>query len=80
MLDAIQDPGNAGTLVRTAAALGVSAVIALPGTADLWNAASVVQQGAWARTFAFPRCTSRTTNFMSQDFLNIDGKSCFLGR
>ena len=41
VLDAIQDPGNAGTLVRTAAALGVTAVIALPGTADLWNAKAV---------------------------------------
>src|SRR4029077_10725394 len=41
VLDAIQDPGNAGTLVRTAAALGVTAVVALPGTADLWNAKAV---------------------------------------
>lgn len=41
VLDAIQDPGNAGTLVRTAAAVGAAAVIALPGTADLWNAKSV---------------------------------------
>lgn len=41
VLDAIQDPGNAGTLVRTAAALGVHAVVALPGTADLWNAKAV---------------------------------------
>ena len=41
VLDAVQDPGNAGTLVRTAAALGVVAVVALPGTADLWNAKAV---------------------------------------
>jgi RNA methyltransferase, TrmH family len=41
VLDAIQDPGNVGSLVRTAAALGVAAVIALPGTADLWNAKAV---------------------------------------
>ncbi|MFI5234031.1 MAG: TrmH family RNA methyltransferase [Gemmatimonadales bacterium] len=41
VLDAVQDPGNAGTLVRTAAALGVTGVIALPRTADLWNAKSV---------------------------------------
>jgi TrmH family RNA methyltransferase len=41
VLDAVQDPGNAGTLVRTAAALGVTAVVALPGTADLWNAKAV---------------------------------------
>jgi TrmH family RNA methyltransferase len=38
ILDALQDPGNAGTIIRTAAAFGVSAIIALPGTVDLWNA------------------------------------------
>ncbi len=38
VLDAIQDPGNVGTLVRTAHALGVDATVALPGTVDVWNA------------------------------------------
>jgi RNA methyltransferase, TrmH family len=38
ILDAIQEPGNVGTLVRTAAALGASATLAMPGTVDLWNA------------------------------------------
>lgn len=38
LLDGIQDPGNAGTMVRTAAAFGADATIALPGTVDLWSA------------------------------------------
>ena len=37
LLDAIQDPGNVGTILRTAQAFGVVATIALPGTVDLWN-------------------------------------------
>lgn len=38
VLDGVQDPGNAGTILRTAAALEVTATLALPGTVDLWNA------------------------------------------
>jgi TrmH family RNA methyltransferase len=52
VLDAVQDPGNAGTLVRTGAALGAAAVIALSGTADLWNAKAV--RGAAGAHFRMP--------------------------
>lgn len=35
-LDGVQDPGNVGTLLRTAAAAGVREVLASPATAALW--------------------------------------------
>jgi len=41
ILDGVQDPGNFGTLVRTADAFGAAAVVVLPGTVDPWNAKSV---------------------------------------
>ena len=47
ILDAVQDPGNVGTIVRTALAMGATATIALPGTVDLWNA-KVVRSGMGA--------------------------------
>ena len=36
-LDGVQDAGNVGTLIRTAAAAGVRVVAAGPGTAGLWT-------------------------------------------
>ncbi len=37
VLDAVRDPGNVGTLIRAAEALGAGGVVMLPGTADPWN-------------------------------------------
>jgi len=36
-LDAVQDPGNVGALIRIAAAAGVGHVLAAAGTASLWS-------------------------------------------
>jgi RNA methyltransferase, TrmH family len=37
LLDAVQDPGNVGTLLRTAAAAGVKQVLLAPGCASPWS-------------------------------------------
>jgi RNA methyltransferase, TrmH family len=41
VLDGVQDPGNLGTLVRTAEALGAGGVLCLEGTTDPWGAKAV---------------------------------------
>jgi TrmH family RNA methyltransferase len=52
LLDGLQDPGNVGTIVRTAAAFGAAATLALPGTVDLWNAKVV--RSAMGALFDYP--------------------------
>ena len=47
VLDQIQDPGNLGTLIRSALALGWEGVIATPGTVDFFNEKALrASQGA----------------------------------
>ena len=52
VLDAVQDPGNLGTLVRSAEALGAAGVIALPGTVDAWNPKAI--RAAMGASFRLP--------------------------
>lgn len=54
--DAIQDPGNLGTLIRVADAFAAAALILLPGTVDVWNP-KVVRSSAGS-CFHLPVLTS----------------------
>lgn len=52
VVDGVQDPGNVGTLIRTADALGGVATILLRGTADPMNAKAL--RAAMGATFRHP--------------------------
>jgi TrmH family RNA methyltransferase len=52
VLDAVQDPGNVGTLLRTAFALGASGAVLLRGSADTAN--PKVIRAAMGATFRLP--------------------------
>jgi RNA methyltransferase, TrmH family len=41
VLDGVQDPGNLGTLLRTAEGLGVGGAVSVEGTVDPWNPKAV---------------------------------------
>lgn len=51
-LDEVQDPGNVGTMIRTADAAGFAGVVLGEGTADLYN--SKVLRSAQGSHFHFP--------------------------
>jgi TrmH family RNA methyltransferase len=72
VLDAIQDPGNVGTIVRTAAALGADATVALPGTVDLWNAKVVRSaMGAHFHHIAFHATTEQLFAFLDSESITL---------
>ncbi|MFY8084396.1 MAG: TrmH family RNA methyltransferase [Rubrivivax sp.] len=54
LLDRLQDPGNVGSILRTASALGVRQVWTAPGTAALWSP-KVLRAGMGAH-FALELC------------------------
>jgi RNA methyltransferase, TrmH family len=74
VLDAVQDPGNVGTILRTSAALGVDATVALPGTVDLWNAKVVrAAMGASFHHAAFHADTDELFAFLDSERVALWG-------
>lgn len=80
-LDGVQDPGNVGTLIRTAAWFGVDALLTGPGTADVF-APKVVRSamgGLWdlalARTSDFAGGADALADTLAR--LRADGFACY---
>ncbi len=57
VLAGLQDPGNLGTLVRSAEAFGASGILALPGTVSLWNQKALRASSGSAFRMPFLRMT-----------------------
>jgi TrmH family RNA methyltransferase len=62
-LDGVQDPGNVGTVLRTALGLGAAGVVALKGTADLTN--SKVIRSAMGASFHLPAVPATAEEFVA---------------
>ncbi len=63
VLDGVQDPGNVGTILRTAHGLGAAGVVALPGTAELGN--SKVIRGSMGALFRLPSVHTPVPEFLA---------------
>ncbi|MEH7176443.1 TrmH family RNA methyltransferase [Neobacillus vireti] len=64
LIDAVQDPGNLGTMIRTADAAGIDAVIVGRGSVDVYN--SKVLRSAQGSHFHLPIITGDLHEWMEQ--------------
>ncbi len=62
VLDSVQDPGNVGTMLRTALGLGAAGVIALPGTVEFTN--PKVLRGSMGAAFRLPNVAATIDSFL----------------
>jgi TrmH family RNA methyltransferase len=63
VLDGVQDPGNVGALARTGLGLGAAGLVALPGTADLYNPKAL--RGSMGALFRLPSVSSEVDRFVA---------------
>ena len=64
VLAGIQDPGNLGTILRSAEAFAASGVVSLPGTVGVWNPKAV--RASAGSVFRMPLVTSSAEECLSR--------------
>lgn len=77
LLDGVQDPGNVGTLLRTAAASGVKQVLLAPGCASAWSP-KVLRAGQGAHFVLAIHEEADLLTFMA-DFRGTSAVTCLDG-
>ncbi|SFX77364.1 RNA methyltransferase, TrmH family [Thermoactinomyces sp. DSM 45891] len=81
LLDEVQDPGNVGTLLRTAQGMGITGVYLGHGTVDLYNPKVVrASMGALFHVPIFPRNLELAIQSMKQKGITIVGTSPHAGQ
>ena len=74
VLETIQDPGNLGTILRTANALGMDTVILTGECADLYNPKTVrAAMGALFRQRVYELTRGQTREYLSENGLRLYG-------
>lgn len=68
VVDGLQDPGNLGTVIRTADAVGICAVIVLPGTCDIFMQKTI--RASAGSIFNIPIIQTDTADFLEWAALN----------
>lgn len=64
ILDGVSEPGNLGTMVRTAEAAGVDCVCLLKGCADIWNPKAI--RATMGSLFRVPLYTGMSPDFLRE--------------
>ena len=59
----LQDPGNLGTIIRSAEAFGASGIVTLPGTVSIWNAKAL--RASSGSAFRLPVVSAAVKNLFS---------------
>lgn len=74
VLEGVQDPGNVGTVIRTANAFGISAVVLTGGCADLYNPKTVrATMGAVFRQQVITLTIDCLPDFLRENSLKLYG-------